>query len=95
MVDSQEAEMGIMKLLVKRSSIKVRILIRCMDTYKLFGERKLSESCLQRESCRKGVCRERKLWEIKCKCVKLQCNAFYSYSPLYPTSHKFRKKLLL
>ena len=69
-------------------------------------ERKLSERCLEREkvagkvfaereSCRKGVCRERKLPEIKCKCLKLQCNDFYSYLPPYPTSHKFRNKLLL
>ena len=33
MIDSQEAEMGIIKLLVKRSSVKVRILIRCMNTF--------------------------------------------------------------
>ena len=33
MVDSQEAEMGIMKLLVKMSVVKVRILIRCMNSF--------------------------------------------------------------
>lgn len=31
-VASQEAEMGIMKLLVERPSVKVRILIRCINT---------------------------------------------------------------